>query len=67
MAIKVEHELHERRRGRNAGVFILLIAFITLVFLLTMVKVIQLGDARKFEAPDHVVRPQLLTNEEAQE
>jgi hypothetical protein len=65
MAIKVEHELHERRRGRNSGVFLLLIGFVALVFLLTMVKVTQLGDARMFEASDHVLRPALLTADEA--
>lgn len=64
MAIKVEHELHHRRRGRNTGVFLLLIGFVALVFLLTMVKVTQLGDARMFEASDHVLRPQLLTTDE---
>ncbi len=59
MAIKVEHELHSRRNGRNYGVLILLGAFVALVFLLTIVKVTQLGDARKFEANDHVIRPAL--------
>lgn len=60
MAIRVEHELHTRRKGRNYGILILLGAFVALVFLLTMVKVMQLGDARKFEASDHVLRPALM-------
>ena len=57
MAIQVEHELHTRRKGRNFGVLILLLAFVALVFGLTVVKVIQLGDAKKFESFDHVARP----------
>ena len=39
MALKVEHELHARRRGRNVGVGLLLVAFIVLVFALTFVKI----------------------------
>ena len=39
MAIKVEHELHERRRSRNTGVGLLLVGFIAIVFGLTVVKV----------------------------
>lgn len=39
MAIKVEHELHKRRFGRNAGVGLVLVAFIAIVFGLTVVKV----------------------------
>ncbi len=60
MAIQVEHEIHKRRRGRNMGVGILLLAFIGVVFGLTVVKVLQLGDLRKFETFDHVVRPQIV-------
>lgn len=59
MAIRVEHELHERRRGRNVGLLLVLLAFIAIVFALTVAKVTQLGDARKFEAFDHVARPAL--------
>ena len=65
MAIKVEHELHNRRRGRNYGVFIMLGIFVALVFALTVVKVVELGDARMFEANDHVIRPALLPEEGA--
>ncbi|GGG72905.1 hypothetical protein GCM10011415_21330 [Salipiger pallidus] len=63
MAIAPEHELHKRRFGRNVGVGLLLVAFIVIVFGMTVVKVtngnfnaaIQSGmqggsDAR--EAPD---------------
>ena len=47
MALKVEHELHQRRKGRNVGVGLLLVGFIALVFALTFVKVTR-GD---FEPP----------------
>lgn len=39
MALKVEHELHRRRFGRNLGVALVLAAFIAIVFGLTIVKV----------------------------
>ncbi len=58
MAIQVEHEIHQRRKGRNIGVGLLLAGFIAIVFGLTVVKVIALGDANKFEGFDHVVQPQ---------
>ena len=67
MTIRVEHEMHTRRKAKNYGVFILLIAFVALVFGLTVVKVLQLGDAKMFEANDHVVRPALIPTEEAQQ
>lgn len=44
MALNVEHELHQRRAGRNKGVLLLLLAFVALIFALTVVKVMQLGD-----------------------
>ncbi|MBE0412902.1 hypothetical protein [Yoonia sp.] len=64
MAIKVEHEIHTRRLGRNVGVGLLLAGFIAIVFGLTVVKVLQLGDAKKFETFDHVARPQLIPEDE---
>lgn len=65
MTIKVEHELHERRKGRNIGLGLILLAFIGIVFGLTVVKVTQLGEAQKFEKFDHVARPQIIPlNEE---
>lgn len=67
MSIKVEHEIHSRRKSKNYGVFILLIAFVALVFGLTVVKVLQLGDASMFEANDHVLRPALIQPEEPQQ
>jgi hypothetical protein len=39
MAIRVEHELHRRRLGRNVGLGLVLGAFVALVFGLTIVKV----------------------------
>ncbi len=47
MALRQEHEMHVRRRGRNVGVGILLAGFMVLVFALTFVKVTR-GD---FEMP----------------
>lgn len=67
MTIQVEHELHERRKGRNFGVGILLMSFIAIIFGLTVVKVLQLGDTAQFEKFDHVVRPQLVPQEGASE
>jgi len=47
MALNQEHELHQRRRGRNIGVGLMLVSFIVLIFALTFVKVAR-GD---FELP----------------
>ena len=38
MALKVEHELHHRRLGRNVGLALVLLAFVALIFGLTLVK-----------------------------
>lgn len=46
MALKVEHELHHRRAGRNRGLLLILLCFVALVFVLTVVKVTQLGDLK---------------------
>lgn len=59
MTIKVEHELHARRKGRNWGVGLLLVGFVGIVFGLTVVKVSNLGDITQMERFDHVARPQL--------
>ena len=59
MAIRVEHELHERRRGRNTGVGMILVGLVGIVFALTVVKVLNLGNLAQFERFDHVARPQL--------
>ena len=47
MAIKAEHELHTRRKGRNVGVGLMLAGFVVLVLALTFTKVTN-GD---FEMP----------------
>jgi len=38
MAMRREHELHHRRRGRNIGVLVVLLAFVALIFAVTVVK-----------------------------
>ena len=60
MAFRAEHELHKRRLGRNIGLGVVLLAFVALVFGLTVVKVLELGDANKFQGYDHVVQPELV-------
>lgn len=67
MVIRVEHELHGRRRGRNVGVGLLLVGFVGIIFGLTVVKVLNLQDIRQFESFDHVARPQLIPADEASE
>lgn len=39
MTIRAEHEIHQRRKGRNIGVALMLVAFIVLVLALTFVKI----------------------------
>ncbi len=39
MSFKDPHELHQRRRGRNIGVALVLVSFIFIVFGLTYVKI----------------------------
>ena len=53
MALKVEHEIHGRRWGRNLGVGLFLAGLIAIVFGLTVVKALNLGDIRELEAFDH--------------
>lgn len=59
MALKVEYEIHQRRKGSNTGVGLLLLGLIGIVFGLTVVKVLGLSDIRQLERFDHVARPQL--------
>lgn len=59
MSIRVEHELHHRRRSKNVGVMLLLIGFVGIVFGLTVVKVLGLTNITQLERFDHVARPQL--------
>ena len=67
MAIHVEHEIHQRRKGRNFGLLGLLFGVIAIVFGLTIVKAVELGDASKLEAFDRVVRPAIIPAEGAAE
>jgi hypothetical protein len=60
MAIRAEHELHRRRLSRNVGVGLILVAFIAIMFGLTVVKV---RSGASMEAFDHVVRPSLTVSE----
>jgi hypothetical protein len=60
MAIRAEHELHRRRLSRNVGVGLVLVAFIVIMFGLTVVKV---RSGASMEAFDHVVRPSLTVSE----
>ena len=53
MAIVKEHEMHKRRFSRNMGVGLTLIAFVALVYGLTIAKM-QKGDM--MEGADHTPR-----------
>ncbi|MCW1931940.1 hypothetical protein [Pararhodobacter zhoushanensis] len=55
MALNQEHELHQRRRGRNLGVGLTLMAFVLLVFGLSIAKV-QRGEP--MQGYDHVYQPE---------
>lgn len=57
MAIAKDHELHGRRFGRNLGLGLVLVAFVALVFGLTIVKV---QNGAKMEAFDHQPRVSAL-------
>jgi hypothetical protein len=45
MSLRVEHEIHGRRKGRNVGVGLMLGAFVILVMVLTFVKITQIDFA----------------------
>lgn len=38
MALGKQHEMHRRRGGRNLGVLVVLVAFVVLLFAVTIVK-----------------------------
>ncbi|MDF1871419.1 hypothetical protein [Vannielia sp.] len=59
--IKVEHELHGRRFGRNVGLGLSLAGLVVIVLLLTVVKVTR---GSNMEAFDHSVRPSMTVDEE---
>jgi hypothetical protein len=54
--IRVEHEMHHRRKGRNIGVGLCLVGVIVVVFGLSVVKVTLGHNIERF---DHVARPAL--------
>ena len=56
MSIRVEHEIHHRRFGRNLGLALLLAGFVSVTFALTVVKVKR---GNPMEGYDHVVQPGL--------
>lgn len=60
MAIRAEHDLHSRRRSRNVGVGLSLLAFIAVMFGLTVAKI---ESGASMEAFDHVVRPSLVVED----
>lgn len=62
MALQTEHELHARRRSRNIGLLVVLLAFVALIFGLSVVKV-QNGNGAALQGFDHKVRPALLPRE----
>ncbi|PWE27936.1 hypothetical protein [Pararhodobacter marinus] len=53
MALTREHDLHKRRQGRNIGVLVVLLAFVALVFGLTIAKMTT-GD--QLQGFDHTYR-----------
>ena len=57
---QVEHELHQRRRSRNLGLLAVLLAFVALVFGLSVVKITQ-GDM--MEGYDHRPRASVLPHD----
>lgn len=59
--MKVEHELHTRRKSRNIGVGVVLVGFAALMFALSVVKITSLGGP--VEGFDHVARPALVPQE----
>jgi len=61
MAIdRPDHELHERRKGRNIWLGLVLAGFVTLVFGVTVVKMSQ---GEMIEGYDHIVRPSITVSE----
>jgi len=51
------HEIYTRRKGRNVAVLVILLAFVVLVFSVTIVK---MGNGASMEAFDHAIRPSIL-------
>ena len=64
MSLHKDHELHQRRYGRNMGLLLVLGGFVALIFALTIVKV---SRGEFAEAFDHVARPALIPQTEPAE
>ena len=61
MAIdRPDHELHERRKGRNTWLGLVLAGFVALVFSVTIVK---LSQGQMIEGFDHGYRPSITVAE----
>ncbi len=58
MAFGKDHDLHQRRWGRNLGLGAVLLGFVAVIFGLTLAKVG--GPSQGF---DHVVRPEMMLEE----
>ena len=56
MSIRVESDMHRRRRSQNVGVAVCLVLFIGLVMVLSLVKIKNSGPV---EGYDHAPRPAL--------
>ena len=50
---QVEHEIHKRRFGRNLGLGLTLAAFVGVVFVLTVVKVLRTDTVHAYEQTVH--------------
>ena len=57
MALGRDHELHQRRFGRNLGLGLVLAGFVAIIFGLTVVKV---SNGDMMEGYDHQPRTSLL-------
>ena len=55
-----DHEIHQRRSGRNMSLGLILGGFVALVFAVTVVK---LSQGQMVEAYDHVLRPSMTVAE----
>jgi hypothetical protein len=55
------HEIFARKRSRNVGVLLVLLAFVALIYAVTLVKV---GEGQSMEGFDHTFRPSLLPKTE---
>lgn len=64
MAFRATHEMHKRRFSRNLGVGLTLLAFVALVFALTVVKVKR---GEPVQGYDHVIQPQAVPDAVPQE